>query len=859
MTANPAPILPVWVHLLGVLAAELTLTISVAAILTRLTKAAVWQRAIWQACLVALIALTSFELSGAGRQVAGWVARKTRPAPTASIRSQPAESAQPVAAHSVQVTDEFRNQVAKRVAQNRKTSIQPEPAQPINQRYAIVRANSQTTSVTTSPRWFDAGTDALAVLRLGLVWVAGAALVLARICLSRLLLLVFRWRRRVVADPTLNQEVRGLAIQLRYGRRVRLVESERLTGPVAFGILRPTIGVPRHFTTRFSRAQQQTMLAHELAHLAAHDPFWHLMADLTTVILWWHPLVWWARRQSHAASENAADEASLLVAGGPGVLAECLVELGAPLAGRRPAIWLRIEGSGFRSGLGRRVERLVNLRGRSWTAPNRVHSVVARTLGSASVVAAAIMCTAWTGPLEFTKGNFMQTMNQTWKQSLAALALLVSVEKSDGADSKPRGLTPPATAATQPDQKTTAGADSAERQMLKIYKLKYTQPTNLLAIVTPTLSEGGKAVPDERSHSLIVFAKESELPEMDSLIAKLDKKPAAGLAADNTAEDPPPAPAVEPPTASAPRRRAGESRDSRTSPFYQRMMMERYGLIPKGAPLPASIVPGGADLSAVESRLEQIVFDHVEFDAIPLSEVLKYLDDESRRRDPAKRGINFLINPNVVAAPVAPTIDPNTGQEFVMPSPAPPDMNSVLIRFNLPLREVRLKDVLNAIVRVADHPIQYAVEEFGVVFSQKTDAAVPSSPGLTQPAGPAPLEIRTFKVDTNSFVAGLKSTFGVGTDALASGSGEKIREVLGEVFAKLGINMDVAGKAVFYNSLTGIIMVRGTREDLEIVQAAIETLGGSGQSSAANADGAGNPGSAREMMMRRYGLRTSRQ
>jgi len=114
-------------------------------------------------------------------------------------------------------------------------------------------------------------------------------------------------------------------------------------------------------------------------------------------------------------------------------------------------------------------------------------------------------------------------------------------------------------------------------------------------------------------------------------------------------------------------------------------------------------------------------------------------------------------------------------------------------------------------------------------------------------------------VDTNSFVAGLKSTFGVGTNALASGSGEKIREVLGEVFAKLGINMDVAGKAVFYNSLTGIIMVRGTREDLEIVQAAIETLGGSGQSSAANADGAGNPGSAREMMMRRYGLRTSRQ
>jgi hypothetical protein len=93
------------------------------------------------------------------------------------------------------------------------------------------------------------------------------------------------------------------------------------------------VGLPPDFAMRFDPAKQEAMLAHELAHLAAHDPFWCLLADVATVVLWCHPGVWWLRRQLHLASEMAADEASLLVADGPRVLAECLVELGARLTG----------------------------------------------------------------------------------------------------------------------------------------------------------------------------------------------------------------------------------------------------------------------------------------------------------------------------------------------------------------------------------------------------------------------------------------------------------------------------------------------------------------------------------------------
>src|SRR5208282_5211873 len=47
--------------------------------------------------------------------------------------------------------------------------------------------------------------------------------------------------------------------------------------------------------------------------------------------------------------------------------------------------------------------------------------------------------------------------------------------------------------------------------------------------------------------------------------------------------------------------------------------------------------------------------------------------------------------------------------------------------FNLPLRNVDLKEVLDAVVRVADHPIQYSVEDYGVVISAGKKAEAPQS------------------------------------------------------------------------------------------------------------------------------------
>ena len=78
-----------------------------------------------------------------------------------------------------------------------------------------------------------------------------------------------------------------------------------------------------------------------------------------------------ASTSSVIAGERSADEASLLVPGGPRLLAGCLVQFGRRVRGESRYAWLAVKGSGFRSGLGRRVHRLLQMGGTARPAPPR--------------------------------------------------------------------------------------------------------------------------------------------------------------------------------------------------------------------------------------------------------------------------------------------------------------------------------------------------------------------------------------------------------------------------------------------------------------------------------------------------------
>jgi beta-lactamase regulating signal transducer with metallopeptidase domain len=139
--------------------------------------------------------------------------------------------------------------------------------------------------------------------------------------------------------------------------RIQLCEAAGFSGPVAFGVFRPTVLLPCGFVHRYGDLELKVLLAHELAHLAACDPLWLAISDFLSGLLWWHPAVWWSRRRLRSTSEIAADEASCLIPGGRLALAEALVAFGNRLAGETSPAGFGV--GGLKSDLATRVTRLL--------------------------------------------------------------------------------------------------------------------------------------------------------------------------------------------------------------------------------------------------------------------------------------------------------------------------------------------------------------------------------------------------------------------------------------------------------------------------------------------------------------------
>jgi len=145
---------------------------------------------------------------------------------------------------------------------------------------------------------------------------------------------------------------------------------------------------------------------------------------------------------------------------------------------------------------------------------------------------------------------------------------------------------------------------------------------------------------------------------------------------------------------------------------------------------------------ALYAKLDRIHIDQFQADGLPLGEVIKSLNDEARKRDPDKRGVNFLLGGSVDPVNVAPGIDPATGLP-VAPGGEVADISTTTIKIMPALTDLSLRQVLDAITKVADRPIKVSFEDWAVIIS------------LRAPENPF-LQTRTFHVDPNTFIQGLE-------------------------------------------------------------------------------------------------------
>ncbi len=90
-----------------------------------------------------------------------------------------------------------------------------------------------------------------------------------------------------------------------------LLQSDEIRVPMVAGILCPQVVVPTdviHDTSHESSAQLEAIFIHELTHIKRRDPIWNFLLELTTVIYWFHPIMWFARSRFADLRERACDD-----------------------------------------------------------------------------------------------------------------------------------------------------------------------------------------------------------------------------------------------------------------------------------------------------------------------------------------------------------------------------------------------------------------------------------------------------------------------------------------------------------------------------------------------------------------------
>lgn len=222
-------------------------------------------------------------------------------------------------------------------------------------------------------------------------WAIGGALVLGAAFLTwRRLASHLAGARRVVDGPLL-----GLLALLRREagllRPVRVLVAPRLKAPIAMGTLFPRIYLPLR-AEGLPAELQESMLAHELAHIARFDPAWLDVCRILETLLFFQPLNRLARRQLQECAEYLCDENAVAYTRNRIGMARCLAQVASWLVDdRRPLSACGM--AELRSPLGARVLRILEAPRRAsrrptWTTPAGV-ALLAATVAWAPRVTGA--------------------------------------------------------------------------------------------------------------------------------------------------------------------------------------------------------------------------------------------------------------------------------------------------------------------------------------------------------------------------------------------------------------------------------------------------------------------------------------
>ncbi len=177
----------------------------------------------------------------------------------------------------------------------------------------IVLTHSPTSLWTTAEFW---------LVLLVICWAAGLLVGGSRLLISQQS--IHRLKRSArgfhanTAFAVLHRHVTALADRIGYRGTVRLGLTDRITGPMLVGHLKPVLLFPVAMVNQLTTEEAETVILHELAHLRRADHLFHLLQCLLEVLFYYHPAIHWIGARIREEREHCCDD--LVLRYGPGQL-----------------------------------------------------------------------------------------------------------------------------------------------------------------------------------------------------------------------------------------------------------------------------------------------------------------------------------------------------------------------------------------------------------------------------------------------------------------------------------------------------------------------------------------------------------
>jgi len=208
-------------------------------------------------------------------------------------------------------------------------------------------------------------------------WSLIAAALLAQLAVSHRQLERRLATRRVAGDTLAAGALRHLAGIAGVRRPVVISTSDALQAPAA--ISDDEIVLPTRLLRELTLAEQEGVIAHELAHVVRADTRWLQLAAIVERVAWFQPLNRLARREMQLSAEFAADAWAVRVTREPVVLARALARIATWIVhDPRPTVAFVSRADG--SPLVERVRRL--------TSPTPLHAGRGRPLAYSTMLVA---------------------------------------------------------------------------------------------------------------------------------------------------------------------------------------------------------------------------------------------------------------------------------------------------------------------------------------------------------------------------------------------------------------------------------------------------------------------------------------